>query len=90
MEVLCKFYSNLGYLELLENVFDKARTNLELACEIENKYLIPGGFRPSLFLHNNFAACLCRVSTQQKKAEWKKAATHLSRIEGQLDELSGL
>ena len=27
MEVLCKFHSNLGYLELLENVLDKAKSN---------------------------------------------------------------
>lgn len=34
MEVLCKFHSNLGYLELLENVLDKAKTNFELACDL--------------------------------------------------------
>ena len=34
MEIVCKFFSNLGYFDLMDNLPDKAKANLENACQI--------------------------------------------------------
>jgi hypothetical protein len=54
-EIVCKFYSNLGYFDLVDNLLEKAKANLDLACQIEEKFLIPNGYKFSLILHNNYA-----------------------------------
>ena len=74
MVIYCKFYSNLAYLELLDpgdsKSIDKAIANFEEACNIEDKYLIPNGYKPSIFLHNNIAML------HYKRKEFKKAKMH--------------
>jgi hypothetical protein len=78
MEIVCKFFSNLAYFDLLDGVLDKARINFDSAVAIEEKCLLNNGYRPSLFLHNNYAMY------HHKKGEWRKSASHLEKIESQL------
>ncbi len=33
-EIVCKFYSNLGYFDLVDNLPEKAKASLDLACQI--------------------------------------------------------
>lgn len=83
-EIVCKFYSNLGYFDLLDNLIDKAKASFDLACQIQEKFLIPNGGKYSVVLHNNYAMY------HYKKSQWRKAALHLEKIQNQINESNGL
>lgn len=53
--ILCKTYSNLGYLNMIENNFNEALTDFEIANKIEGVCLTSNNYKPSIFLHNNIA-----------------------------------
>lgn len=75
---------------MLEKVYDKAKINFDSACEIEAKFLVPNGYKPSVFLHNNLAIYYTKTPSRHNVIDWKKAAFELYKIENQLSEIQGI
>ena len=64
---------------MIEKDYNQAMTDLDFASKIENTCLIPIGFKPSVYLHNNIAML------HYKRREFRKAASHFEKCREQLE-----